>query len=175
MQRLLAITAAAMVCAAPGLAQAATIYAPGNAICSGEFSTETSGDVSLFCRGDLALTGGEIVSEAKLLILASGSLSLGDIRLVGSEITLATLFSAINIGEKVIFDTTSGEQPQVTLVNVLGSYTPPLVPADTIYPGYGSVSSTLTFYTPPMNAVPEPTTWALMLAGVAMLGALRRR
>lgn len=175
MQRLLAITAAAMAFAVTGLAQAATVYAPGSAICSGEFSTDTSGDVSLFCMGDLTLSGGEIVSDTKLNIFSVGSISLDDIRLVAGEITLFTMFSSIYVSDKVVFDSVTGQQPSLLLGNLTSVYTPPLTVVESAHTGYGTVTATLTFTPRPTFAVPEPSTWALMLAGVAMLGALRRR
>lgn len=175
MKRLMlaAAVAATFVVSSPALA--ASVYAPGQAICSGDFSTDMSAGVALFCQGDLSLSGGEIVSDTTLSITALGTLSLQDIRLVGEDISLLAWFSTINMGDKVILASLGSEAPSLAMSNGWSIFNPTLTPAETVYPGYGSVTSTLNFGPSPAGSVPEPATWALMLVGIAAAGLIRRR
>lgn len=176
MTRFLMAAALAAVTLAPSMTHAATNYAPANAICSGDFSAQISSGVSLSCMGDLWLSGGEISSNTDLSIFSLGSLSLDNIRLVGTSISLKTLASGITVSDTVIFNTVSGEQPVVTLSNLFTLYMPPMVAVDSSHPGYGSLASTMVFTEiSPVDAVPEPATWALSLLGLAMMGAIVRR
>ena len=60
----------------PVAAGAAPLFDVGNVSCSGTQNLSFTDGISLTCSGDLALTGGSIVSDSKIFIQVGGSLAL---------------------------------------------------------------------------------------------------
>jgi hypothetical protein len=114
-----------------------------------------------------------ISSEPRRLdIVAGGSLSFGtvNISLAGGKISLQA-GNAISLGTGSTLDVSAGGS--LLLADRTGLYprTPPIVAGSgtlTILPG-GDVSLVGS------SPVPEPTAWALLLAGIPLIAGLRRR
>ena len=125
--------------------------------CSGTL-TETWGDsITLSCTGDLALSG--LTPQARLEAVDSITLS-ADGSLTIDNLTLRALNVSLWGGQSFTMSDTSHLEHAGSVVWVPGHVTiTPLTP----------VFLNLT------PAVPEPTTWALMLAGALVVAGCRRR
>jgi hypothetical protein len=113
--------------------------------CSGDFSVQSGAAQPsiLTCTGDLTFSGASLVSDTDLSITASNDLGLYGVYVSAPSLTLA-----------------SGGVLTVDPLSTLD--------ASHIDSSAGSVT-----VFPQGTLVPEPSGWALMLAGVAVLGAAR--
>ena len=115
--------------------------------------------------------GPQTISDDYTFSLASGSTFEIASSLLGgglfSSLPTLTLKNSANVG---IFTITINDPTQYTVNLAAGNYTYTVAGASTGFFGYG-LSSSIVEVTP----VPEPETYAMMLAGLAALGFLARR
>lgn len=154
--------------------------------CSGDLTTSLLDNASFACSGNFTLDGGFVTSDSLINISADGELFLDNLTFTAPNITFSAL-SGMAIGKGVVFN--SGSITLVSsggAVNVLGTVNVPAVgnivlnqdPYFVINPG-GNINlgsgAPITVTTPVLTAVPEPSTYAMMLFGIFSLASISRK
>ena len=190
---LTALTVLSALAASPAFA-ANTLQA-GNVgfSCSDVLSLTDEGGFVLGCQGDLKVEGSgdnALLSHGTSITLrASASLTLEDLRIVAPSIVLEA--PQIAIGSDVVLGDPAGSGSGLVVLNTAGPLRPPAgVDPNRVTLGGGSLSispgadlrvsefrdeGVRWSISPATLPVPEPTSWALMLAGLTGLMSLRAR
>lgn len=141
-----------------------SLYTTG-AYRSGQIYASARGNVLSLTETGFSIVNGSVVTVSTFNICLSNS--TGNAFPTTGALAVDTSCSSADFYFPNFFTSTSGKNGTVTSVTASIS--------DTFTSRYGFTSVTENL-TPVVPGVPEPTTWALMLAGFAMTGyALRRR
>lgn len=153
---------------------------------SGNFSLSKSGADVLRLDGANTFSGGTLINAGTLIGNADGALGTGNVSLTASGVTLTLQNGALNnyISDSASISIVSGAHANLSFTGtsdavggiVLGGVT------QTNLGTYGAVGSSATFQsafftgTGTLTLVPEPSTWAMLTSGIALLiGAQRFR
>lgn len=133
--------------------------------CNGAFSQSWSDAIVLDCAGDLALTGTQadvrVTSPVSITLRAGGMLQLLNLTLAAPVINLDA--GTLDFQNAQLLTGGTGAPPAPPAGGNIG-----------IGLGPGTIGGLPGSFDPHVIAVPEPTTWALLLAGLATV-VLRRR
>ena len=172
----------------PALANASPGLSVENLVCQGTETTDISDVLSIDCSGDLALLGGSITADSKILITAIGTLTLDDLLLSAPEISLSgssifledgasitgnTLFIAVTDDSSGALSVSPGADISTNdgrMIEHIGAGG--ILPSPDSEPLVTDGAITI-------MPVPEPTAYASLLIGLlvlaASLGAMKRR
>jgi hypothetical protein len=171
----------------PISANAISTVSVANSNCSGELTASTLDGASFACAGNFTFTDGFVTSDSLINISATGDLFLDNLVFTAPNITFSVLSGMMTIGNGVVFNgnsvnLTSNNSPvnnnpiniRPGVIFSLGSGGNLTLIQDqnlVIYPG-GNID---VIQTPILTAVPEPSTYALMLVGTLGLLSIRRK
>jgi hypothetical protein len=167
------LVAAALVLAATGgrantimesftipIPSGSAVFLVGDSIPQFNPANGTLNDIELTGTGSATWTATIMPPNLEVILRASLPLQITNIFTVPGNISLN--FPLTTASDPATLSLWTGLGTQTVLLNSTGN------PADTIT--NGSVTGTLTFDFTPTAAVPEPSTWAMMLIGFAGLG-----
>ncbi|HQT25960.1 MAG TPA: PEP-CTERM sorting domain-containing protein [Burkholderiales bacterium] len=162
--------------------------------CSGAETSDLTSFLSLSCAGNLSLAGGSLFSDSKIVLTATGSMTLDNLRMTAPNIDLNG--GSVVLGSGVSFDTGNspgigsglgGTFPFITpppgsSISIIGNSYPILGSNYPISSGAGFTEyfvspGTYVITLPPgiaVGTVPEPNMISLLPVGVITLAFLTR-
>lgn len=152
--------------------------------CSGAFSQSWSDAVMLDCAGDLSLVGTQadvrVTSPVSITLRAGGMLQLLNLTLMAPAIAVQVDGAFYMQDTVFLFESPSGWMPPPPPspgANLTGPGGPinPVGPIGPIGPIRLTPGGSFDLSPPSISPVPEPTTWALIAAGLAIVAARRPR
>lgn len=101
----LSVLSCLLVCL-PLASHASAQISLANTNCSGDMALSSDSGITFNCTGNLSLDGGWLTSDSPISLLASGDLTLNNLRLYAPAISLSSLTGSLTIGSNVLFDAT---------------------------------------------------------------------
>ncbi len=137
----------------PIVANATSTSSIINTNCSGSLTTSLHNGASFACAGNLTLDGGFITSDSLINISAEGDLFVNNLVFTSPNVRFTALSGTIEIGSGFVVNANSAILTASIINIALGAQ----------------------FNVPQIAAVPEPSTYVMMLTGILGLISFRRR
>ena len=138
----------------PNAANATSVINVGTTNCSGDLTISALDGASFACAGNLTLDGGLVTSDSLINISVGGDLSVNNLIFTSPSVTFTALSGTIAIGSGFVVNTSSATLNGWNINIAQGAQ-------------FNYVSQ--------IAAVPEPSTYAMMLLGILGLVTVRRK